>query len=416
MNAPAERTLLPAVFLSTFFIRLGFGLTLGIYTFYLGSTVETAGLTAAASPTIEAATVLFAGIAADRFGRLPVLRLALLLGGALLLVMSLTRDVLFLTLLSGAFGLTSASILAASLAVTGDVSARSERGLEMGRFDSFNLAGWIYGYALGLILVSVLNGTKHPETLAIGFDVGAAAVFAALATLIVLSRGQQETHVVNAFDGAELKAALLGSDILLIVLPWLAIYMLIGTLFAFLGVAGNTLSIAPWKLGAGIAAAGTLLLFTQPFYGRLSDRRGRTRVMLVGVAGFLGVLLFGSLIAVLGIAGWHVAFLAGIGISAIPALAFGPSSLAALTDASHRSRRGTTMSFYAFALAAGMALGLVASSEFYTKWSNWGVVAFFALVAAMLVVFTWLRLRRLSDEGAPERPSPTNSSNSAAAK
>ncbi len=407
-GAPA-RSVLPAVFLSTFFIRLGFGLTLSIFAFYLGSTVETTGLTAAASPTIEAATVLFAGIAADRYGRLPVLKLALLSGAALLATMAFTRDPMFLTLLSGAFGFTSASILAASLAVTGDVSALGERGLEMGRFDAFNLAGWVYGFALGYILVSLVDGEKHPANLTLAFFVGAGAVLVALAVLVVLSRGHIEHPSERAFDREGLRNALLRPGILLVVLPWMSIYMLIGTLFTFLGSAASTLKIPPWELGVGVAAAGTLLLFTQPFYGKLSDRVGRTKMMLVGVAGFLGVLVFGSAIALFGIAGMRVLLLAGIGLSAIPALSFGPSSLAALTDASKQASRGATMGLYSLSIAGGMAIGLIASSEFYTLWRERGVVLFFALVGALLLFFTILRLRLLRRLEVSDLPPLTNS-------
>ncbi len=408
MTERSERTLLPAVFLSTFLIRLGYGLALGVYTFYLGNTVETAGLTAAASPAIEASTVLFAGIAADRFGRLPILRVGLLFGSVLLFAMAFTRDPLYQTLISGAFGLSSASILAASLAVTGDVSARNERGFEMGRFDSFNLAGWIWGYALGLILVSVLNGKAHPGNLSVVFDIGSGVVLVALVALMALSRGLKETHIQRAFDRAEIKDALLRTDVLLVVLPWMPIYMLLGALFAFLGEAGSTLNIPSWELGGGILIAGSLLLFTQPFYGRLSDRLGRTRIMLVGVAGFLGVLLFGSLVAIFGISGLRALLIAGIGLSAIPALAFGPSSLAALTDSSRQSRRGTTMSFYSLSIATGMAVGLAVSAEFYTFWNTWGVVYFFALVAALLALFTALRIRRLHELRLQETPPLNN--------
>jgi MFS family permease len=397
--------ILPAVFLSTFFIRLGFGLTLSIYAFYLGSTVETVGLTAAASPAIEASTVLFAGLAADRFGRLPVLKWALVGGAAILLLMSTTRDPIYLAALSGIFGLASASILAASLAATGDMSATAKRGLSMGQFDALNLGGWVYGYALGYGLVSVLNGQNDPSRLAMAFWIGGATVLVALALLWWMSRGYVEKGDEKVFDSNRLKEALLRPEILLVVLPWLAIYMLIGAMFTFLGTAATTLHVALWELGAGVAVGGTLLLFTQPFYGRLSDRLGRTRVMIIGVAGFLGVLVFGAAIAATGL---NIALVAGLAISAIGALAFGPSSLAALTDESKKASRGTTMSLYSVTIAGGMALGLVLASVLFTNLGNTGVVIFFGIVGTLLVIFTALRMRFLKGKAAAE-PSPLTS-------
>lgn len=392
--------LLPAIFLSTFFIRLGFGLTLSIYAFYLSSDVETVGLTAAASPIVEFSTVLFVGIAADRFGRLPVLRAALASGAILLLAMSLTRDPLDQTLLSALFGLTSASILASSLAVTGNVSGKEERGLEMGRFDAVNLGGWVFGFSLGYILVSLLDADlKHSANLAVAFWIGGAVVLFALLLLVRLSRGHVETRQAHVLDPKRLKEALLKPAILLVVLPWSAIYMLIGALFTFLGSAATTYHIPPWELGTGVAVGGTLLLFTQPFYGKLSDRYGRSKVMLVGVAGFLGVLGFGTAIALYGL---RVPFIAGIGLSAMGALAFGPSSLAALTDVSKRTSRATTMALYSMTIAGGMGVGLISSSLLFTKYGVNGVVAFFGLVGAILVVFTLLRVLVVHPEAHQE--------------
>ncbi len=387
-----NHTLLPAVFLSTFFIRLGFGLTLSIYAFYLGSDVETVGLTAAASPLVEASVVLFAGMAADRYGRLPVLRGGLVAGAILLLLMSTTRLPLYQTVLSALFGLTSASILAASLAVTGDVSGKGERGLEMGRFDAVNLAGWVFGFSLGYILVSALHGQQHPANLSVVFWIGAGAVVLALAILLWLSRGHMERRQEGVADPKRLKEALLRPAILLVVVPWAAIYMLLGALFTFLGTAAATYSIAPWELGTAIAVGGTLLLFTQPWYGKLADRLGRGRIMLVGILGFLGVLGFGTAIVLYGLEGWRVGFLGGIGISAIAALAFGPSSLAALTDASRRISRATTMALYSMTIAGGMALGLISSSILYQAFGTNGVVIFFGLVGGILTVATLVRL------------------------
>jgi MFS family permease len=391
-----ERPLMLAVFLSAFFIRLGFGLTLSVYSFYIGSTVETTGLTAAAAPAMEAATVLFAGLAADRYGRLPVLKTALIAGAGLLFLMSFTRTPDYLAIISGFFGLASAAILASSLAVIGDLSKHNKRGLQMGRFDALNLGGWVYGFALGYVLVSVLNGVKDPAQLAMAFWVGAAAVVFALLLLSWLSRGHKELGQEHVLDPSRLKEALAKPVILLVILPWMAIYMLIGALFTFLGASATTLHVPTWELGVGVAVGGTVLLFTQPFYGRLSDRIGRSRVMLIGVIGFLGILAFGGAIVVWGL---YIPFVAGLGFSAVGALAFGPSSLAALTDVSKTVSRATTMSLYSVVIAGGMAIGLVSASLLFTLWNGTGVLVFFALVGALLVVFTLLRVRYYRSKG-----------------
>lgn len=388
---PGHRRLLPTVFLATFFIRFGFGITTSVFFFYLGSNVETVGLAAAAAPAIEFSTVLLSGMASDRYGRFVVLQGGLLLGAGLLVLMSMTREALFQTLMNGFFGLSSGAILAASLAIIGDTSGRGERGLEMGRFDAANLFGWIAGFAFGYITVSAVQGQKFPDHLRVAFLVGAVMVMVALALVFYETRGLWEVGRPEVFSRERLREAILDPDILLVVLPWATIYMLLGALFTFLGSAADSLKVPLWELGGVIAVGGSILLLTQPFYGKLADRWGRTPVMAIGVLGFLGVLAAGGWIAV---RGFDLVALGGIVVSAVAALAFGPSSLAALTDLSRRITRGTTMALYSMMIAIGMALGLLLSSGLYVLLGNRGVAVFFGIVAAFLITLTVLRLAR----------------------
>ncbi|MCI4367080.1 MAG: MFS transporter, partial [Thermoplasmata archaeon] len=152
---------------ATGLVRFGFGLTVSIFAAYIAghssglstSDVGIVGLVAGLSPIGEFSTVLGSGILADRRGRLPVLVAGM--GGAavLLFLVSFTRNPWALGGLNFLFGVSSGAILAASLAVVGDEAARSERGLEMGRFDAANLVGGIGGFAVGLGLLGLVpNG------------------------------------------------------------------------------------------------------------------------------------------------------------------------------------------------------------------------------------------------------------------
>ena len=401
---PEVRRLLPMVFLATLFIRFGFGITVSIFAFYLSAgqsnSVATVGLAAAASPLIEMSTVLWSGLAADDVGRFPVLRAGLALGALLLVLMATNRDVWVQALLSGLFGLSSGAILASSLAIIGDATPAQERGAEMGVFDAVNLFGWILGFSVGYIFVSLLDASGlHPERLAPTFLVGAVAVTVALLLVLLRARGIVERRGSHFFDLSRFRAAVLDPDILLVVLPWATIYMLLGALFTFLGTAATSKQIGlhPWELGVSVAVGGSLLLFTQPLYGRMADRRGRAPLMGVGIAGFLGILLFGSIIAWNnGLSPTYIGYpaVAGLGVSALAALAFGPSSLAALADLSKKISRGTTMGLYTLMIAAGMFVGISLSSGLFTWLGNRGIVLFFALIAAFLVTLTWLRLSR----------------------
>ena len=93
---------------------------------------------------------------------------------------------------------------------------------------------------------------------------------------------------------------------------------------------------------------------------------------------------------------------AGIGLSAIAALAFGPASLAALADLSRRLSRATTMALYSMMISAGMTVGILLASALFTALGNSGVVTFFVLVGAFLAGVTlWRRARLLNAPTAP---------------
>ncbi len=383
--------LLPVVFAATLLIRFGFGITLSVYAFYLGTSVELVGLAAALAPALELSTVLFSGLAADRYGRLPVLRFGLGLGAVVLLLMSLTRSLPLQGALSGTFGLASGAILASSLAYTGDVTTFVGRGREMGWFDAVNLAGWISGFAAGYMLTAVL---PDPE-LNRAFWVGALAVLVALGLLLARSRHLHEPLARRFFDMERIRAAF-RVDVWVIILPWAAIYMIVGALFTFLGTAARGLTIPVWELGIAILAGGSLLFLTQPFYGRLTDRWGREPVMRLGIGGFLGVLLFAGAVVALGSSYPIVrdACYVGVGVSALAALAFGPSSLAALADLSLRITRATTMALYSLMISAGMTIGILLSSALFSALGNPGVIVFFVLVGIFLLLVTaWRRAR-----------------------
>lgn len=392
--------LLPAVFTATLLIRFGFGITLSIYALYLGSSVGLVGAAAALAPALELSTVLFSGFAADRFGRLPVLRFGLALGVVVLLLMSTTRSLLLQGALSGVFGLASGAILASSLAFTGDVSPPEGRGREMGWFDAVNLAGWVSGFAAGYLLAGFLPSARLNEA----FWVGALAVLLGLVLVLGRARGYTELTAPKFFDRERIRAALGNPDTLLIILPWTAIYMILGALFTFLGPAARTLTIPLWELGLAILGGGSLLFLTQPFYGRLADRWGRDPLMRIGIAGFLGVLASASLLVVFGPGRALLSDVcyAGIGLSAIAALAFGPASLAALADLSRRLNRATTMALYSMMISAGMTAGILLASALFTAFGNPGVVAFFILVGAFLAGVTlWRRARLLRSPAVP---------------
>jgi MFS family permease len=378
-----------AVFSATFFVRFAFGITLAVFASYINSTVGTVGLVTALAPVGEFSTVLFSGAAADRYGRFPVLFGGMAGAAVLFVLVAATRSPLELGGLNLLFGVASGAILAASLAIIADRSGVDERGLEMGRFDAMNLSGWIAGYGFGL----GIHGLVGNSSLGYAFLLGALLLAVGLALSSTLVRGLAPRRGPTAFDLREIFRQAFRLGVLLVTLPWLVIYMLIGTALVFFAPASASVGISPLYLALAIGGGGALLVVTQPFFGRLADRRGRMRMMSIGVTGFVAVMALASLLLAYGP---RPPLIAGVAVSVLVALAYGPAALAALADLALEVSRATTMAIYSLTISLGMVAGLLVSTQLYAHLGNVGIYLFFGGVAAALVALTIARYRVLT--------------------
>ncbi|HEV2429626.1 MAG TPA: MFS transporter, partial [Thermoplasmata archaeon] len=303
--SPAERPgrpeVLRAVFGATFLVRFAFGLSLSVFASYLSGSsvgidpaaVGTVGIVASLAPVGEFSTVLLSGGLSDRVGRYPILVGAIGIAALIMLGISLSRDAVWLGALSFGFGVTSGAILTASLAVVGDEAGALERGYEMGRFDAVNLLGWILGFAVGFgLLGSVANADLGGLFLLAAAVLGGGFVYSNRA----LRRGTERSAGARGLSALALLRTVFRREILLVTLPWFVIYLLLGTLFVFLGSAATGVGVSAEVLALAIGIGGLLLLLTQPYFGRLSDRYGPMRLMTVGTIGFVGVLTGAALL------------------------------------------------------------------------------------------------------------------------
>jgi MFS family permease len=388
---------LVAVFSATFFVRFAFGITVAVFASYIsGHTtnlgqgdVGTVGIVSAMAPVGEFSTVLLSGLAADRYGRFPVLFGGMAGAAILFTVVATTRSAFVLGGLNLLFGVASGAILAASLAIVADRSGLDERGFEMGRFDAMNLFGWIAGFAFGFGLLGGIPNSSLNDA----FVVGATLLAAGLAVSVLLVRGLAIRQRRTGVALREVLDQAFRRGVLLVTLPWLVIYMLIGTALVFLGTAAGGAGIPTVYLAAIIGGGGTLLVVTQPYFGRLADRRGRMKMMTVGVIGFVVLMALASLLVAYGP---RPVLLGGLGVSVLVALVYGPAALAALADLTLEMSRATTMAIYSLTISLGMVVGLVVSTQLYARLGNLGLYLFFGGVAAALVVLTVARYRVLT--------------------
>jgi MFS family permease len=400
---PTEhRRPISAVLVATFFVRFGFGLTLAVFASYIvgrttglaGSDVGAAGLISAMAPVGEFSTVLLSGALADRYGRWPVLLSGMGAAAVLFALAATTRDRLTLGAINLLFGVASGAILAASLAVVGDRADETRRGYEMGRFDAMNLFGWVGGFAVGFGLLGVLPAHR----LYLVFVGGSLALAGGLAVALRLIRGIPTYRGTASYTFRNVVRNVFRRSVLLVTLPWLVIYMLLGTALVFLGTAAAGIGVSTVYLAVAIGGGGAILVVSQPYYGSLADRFGRTRLMTVGAVGFVGAMLSASLLIAYGV---RIPTLAGLGLSVVLALAYGPAALAALADLTREMSRATTMAIYSLTISLGMLLGLIASTGLYAHFGDRGLYLFFGLVSVALVVLTVARVREPKASAVP---------------
>ncbi|MBT5684044.1 MAG: MFS transporter, partial [Gammaproteobacteria bacterium] len=75
-------------------------------------------------------------------------------------------------------------------------------------------------------------------------------------------------------------------------------------LFPVLAPLGRELGLQDFQITSIISISSLTVFLSSPLWGRLSDRYGRRRVMLIGVFGFsLGTIMFNTVLN-LGLSGW----------------------------------------------------------------------------------------------------------------
>ena len=406
LNLLAKVETLSILYAAVFLTRIGFGTILIVFPNYLlaadGQLISREypallGLILALYPALEGLSALPVGAWIDRSGR----RKAFILGMGIITVLtaaiSSTRtDIPFVGGAHSIMGLGAAMVTISSLTMITDLTTAENRGAGMGAFDLANLSGYGIGVISGTVLVRLftppmcLQGTAFeilpgifslPCSLGTVFEI-VAGIFA-LATIFAFLALREPPHSPAAqgswteSHGNLLKEVSGSFGEMAAIYPlWFSLTIIVGFYFYLPGITSRLSLSASSSAGlimVGLVALGAGALL----FGRLSDKIGRTRMILIGAVGELGfLLLFPDLferlrqvpggassigtIRMLGYTGIIAGVLFFMGSALVPSI------LAYVGDKAGREFRGKAMGIYSLMLSAGIATGNVLAGIFDT--------------------------------------------------
>jgi MFS family permease len=267
----------------------------------------------------------------------------------------------------------------------------------MGTFDGANLSGWGAGFLMGGLV-----NERFASDLYLGFVL--AGVIGAAGLLYVymsVREPKRDEFTIKQLDARHILSVFRRRSVVLLTMPWMMMYIMIGGGLAFAGLEGKNQSIPAWLVGAGMAGLCIMLMSTQRFFGRLSDKHGRLPLMLTGVVGILGLVILGGGVYM---AGWPKSLdvvtgnllvwgpVIGLaGVFGFMAFAFAPAALASLGDVAKKRQHGVTMSVYSMVIAAGMMIGTPASGAVLNAGGLPAMLGFFGACVGMMLLFVVIR-------------------------
>ena len=362
----AKLETLSLLYLAVFLTRIGFGVILVIFQFYLPipkTESALAGGVTALYPVVEGVSALPIGTYVDRRGRRNVFVIGLGLLAFLSLLIGLSNNLFLVGSAHGLEGLAAAMVTVASLTMITDLTVVSNRGVGMGGFDLANLGGYGVGFGLGVLFLNVFASDLGASFLV----VSAILAFSAVVVFLIL---REPAHVSQGGRSLRQMYRALTGDVVAILPVWFGLTVVLGFYIFAPRLAfrmGRTDLAQAWPIVLGglvLLGVGALL------FGRLSDKIGRARTMVIGAVGEIGVLLVlpqiftplvnippgtpfldsynmvGPLILVAG-------FFFFLGSALVPSI------LAYIGDKVARDSRGSAMGLYSLMLSGGIAVGLL---------------------------------------------------------
>ena len=354
------------LYLAVFLTRIGFGVILVLFPIYLPIPKSESALAAAVTaiyPLVEGVSALPVGAYVDLRGRRKVFVAGLGIISFLSLLIGLSNNLVLVGGAHGLEGLAAAMVTVASLTMITDLTVVTNRGVGMGGFDLANLGGYGVGIVLGVAFSNVFAADLGASFLVVSGILGVSTivVFLILREPVHVSKGRRSLR--EMYDN-------LTGDVAGILPVWFSLTVILGfyiflpRLAARMGKSDLSQSGPVILLGLLLLGAGAIL------FGRLSDKIGRTKTMMIGVLGELGFLIvlpeiFGPLISIPPgtslIDSYNTVgpIIIVAGLLFFLGAALVPSILAYIGDKASMEFRGSAMGLYSLMLSGGIAVGLV---------------------------------------------------------
>jgi len=332
------------LYLAVFITRVGFGSITIIFPLYLPAGSFQVGLILALYPIAEAFSAPPIGRLADRSSRKNLHVAGMLFITALTAAIGFTQNLTNVAILHAFMGVSAATAAVTSLTLQGDATKITNRGKSMGGFDLANLGGYGLGFGLGSLLVNIFS-----SRLAYAFWL-TAGIF--LTAGIMAVKLLDEPVRVQELKQTRTRQPRLGSRLRPVLPVWIAQTIILGMYF-ILPKAFQEANFTPTSdMLVFLASLGGLFALGAIIFGHVSDKVGRTKIMILGAMGELGFLV---------LFGWSFPDFLRYQLYLAPmfflASAIAPAILAYVSDISGKAKRGSANALYSTILSLGLALG-----------------------------------------------------------
>jgi MFS family permease len=332
------------LYLAVFLTRIGFGSVTILFPLYLPAGAFQVGLILALYPIAEAVSAMPVGRLADRVSRKRLHLIGMTLITVLTAAIGFTTNLLNVSILHGLMGVSAAMAAVTSLTLLGDATKQTNRGKKMGGFDLANLGGYGLGFGVGSVLVTAFASRLH-----YAFWV-TSGIF--LFTSILATKFLVEPVRSDELNQPGIRRRRIGSKIRPVLPVWLGQTIILGMYFLLPKAFKDASITLTGQMLIFLGAIGGLFALGAIVFGHISDKVGRTKIMVLGAVGEFGFLV---------LFGWSFPNFLAYALILAPlffmASAIAPAILSYVSDISGKARRGSANGLYSVVLSIGMAIG-----------------------------------------------------------